>query len=78
MRFVRGLCLGIRNAVRADDGIGLGPAENLNAVDDARLAAERNTDLAADIGRVGSLDLFYFFVQFLEKREFRAFAWGFA
>lgn len=53
MRFERGLCLGIRNAGRDDaDGIGLGPVENLDAAADARLAAERKTDLAADIERV--------------------------
>lgn len=49
MRFERGLCLGIRNAGREDDGVGLGPVENLDAAADARLAAERKTDLAADI-----------------------------
>lgn len=57
MRFERGLCLGIRNAGREDaDGIGLGPVENLDAAADARLAAERKTDLAADIGRLRSFD----------------------
>lgn len=72
MRFERGLCFGIRNADRADEGIGLGPVENLDAAADARLAAERKTDLAADIGRLGSFDLaFFFFLGFLERREFR-------
>lgn len=56
MRFERGLCLGIRNADRDDAGIGLGPVENLDAAEDARLAAERRTDLAADIERLGSFD----------------------
>ena len=72
MRFERGLCLGIRNAGRddADAGIGLGPVENLDAAADARLAAERKTDLAADIELLRSFDsaLSFFFPS---SREFR-------
>lgn len=58
MRFERGLCLGIRNADRDDAG-----RENLDAAADARLAAERNTDLAADIEWlcVGFFNVKYFF-----------------